>query len=46
MPVNEWPKMSCSDGTSCLGVMVFVIVQASGSMPGRRAIASSCDWML
>lgn len=44
--MNEWPNMSCSDGTSCLGVMVFVTVQTSGSMPGRRAIASSCDWML
>lgn len=46
LPVNVRPKTSSLEGTSSLGVVVFTIERAEGSMPGSFAIASSCDCML
>ena len=46
LPVKFRPKINCSGGTICLGVVVLVIDSLLGSMSGNRANASSCDCML
>jgi hypothetical protein len=46
MPVNVLPKTSSSSGKSFLGVVVFVMDNAWGLMPGNWAMAASEDSIL